>query len=85
MNTNGADRRIIALAQILMDLDRCEHGRHSRDQCFGCPSGQSAGNPFLKPGQQIGYFLDGHPIVVPEHERRYEPAAWRPVKADSGD
>lgn len=29
------------------DLDRCEHGRHSIDPCFGCPDGQSEGNKFL--------------------------------------
>jgi hypothetical protein len=29
------------------DLDRCEHGRHSIDPCFGCPGGQSLGNKYL--------------------------------------
>jgi hypothetical protein len=29
------------------DLDRCEHGRHSIDSCFDCPSGRSTGNLFL--------------------------------------
>lgn len=32
---------------LASDLDRCEHGRHSTDSCFGCPGGKSAGNPFL--------------------------------------
>lgn len=29
------------------DLDRCEHGRHSIDDCFDCPGGRSSGNLFL--------------------------------------
>ena len=29
------------------DLDRCEHGRHSIDDCSGCPGGKSTGNLFL--------------------------------------
>jgi hypothetical protein len=29
------------------DLDRCEHGRHSIDNCFSCPGGWSTGNLFL--------------------------------------
>lgn len=79
MNVSSTERRAIALAQILMDLDRCEHGRHAKDQCFDCPGGRSASNPFLKPGQQIGYGLDGHPIIVPEHDQRYDPKTWRPT------
>jgi hypothetical protein len=31
------------------DLDRCEHGRHSIDDCFDCPGGRSTGNLFLQP------------------------------------
>jgi hypothetical protein len=29
------------------DLDRCEHGRHSIDDCFACAEGKSSGNRFL--------------------------------------
>lgn len=27
------------LKRIALDLDRCEHGRHSIDECFGCERG----------------------------------------------
>ena len=59
------------------DLDRCEHGRHSTDNCFGCPGGWSTGNLFLariavledrdcEAGEQvrIGTTLGGEPILV---------------------
>ena len=49
---------------LLADLDRCEHGRHDGDPCFGCPDGVSPGNPHMRPGQVIGYGLDGIEIVV---------------------
>jgi hypothetical protein len=65
------------LVRVLGDLDRCEHGRHSVDHCYGCPDGQSAGNPFLPVGQQIGYGLHGGTIVVPAPEDRRRPEAWR--------
>lgn len=68
--------RAVGLAQILTNLDRCQHGRHLKDNCFLCPGGQSAGNPYLTPGQIIGYGLHGEHIVVPEADRRYEPRAW---------
>lgn len=62
------------LAQVLLDLDRCIHGRHPQDPCFSCPSGQSAGNPHLRPGQVIGYGLSGVPITVPDRDRGQHPA-----------
>ena len=53
------------------DLDRCEHGRHSIDPCFGCPGGLSTGNLWLTtpgniPGDRIriGTTLGGEPIYV---------------------
>jgi hypothetical protein len=30
-----------------VDLDRCEHGRHSVDPCLSCPGGRSTGNLFV--------------------------------------
>jgi hypothetical protein len=48
----------------LSDLDRCEHGRHSVDNCFDCPGGQSLGNMFLEDNQRIGTTLYGEPITV---------------------
>ncbi len=65
-----------AFVRILMDLDRCEHGRHSADPCFGCPHGQSTGNTFAPPGTRIGTDLGGRPIVVPEPDQRSDPQAW---------
>lgn len=53
----------------LADLDRCEHGRHSLDPCYGCPDGWSTGNLFLVDGQRIGTDLGGQPIIV-ERARR---------------
>lgn len=48
----------------LSDLDRCEHGRHSIDDCLDCPGGRSAGNTYLKNGQRIGTDHGGNPIIV---------------------
>lgn len=52
------------------DLDRCEHGRHVKDPCFGCPGGWSTGNLLVKPGTMIGHTLYGEPIrVLPDWRR----------------
>lgn len=57
---------------LLAALDRCVHGRHRQDKCFGCPRGQSEGNQFLQPGTRIGTTLHGKPIIAPEnHERGF--------------
>lgn len=53
-------------AQLMMSMDRCEHGRHAIDPCWSCPNGQSAGNPILVPGTHIGYDVYGRKIVIPE-------------------
>lgn len=50
---------------LLEDLDRCEHGRHAKDNCCGCPGGQSTGNLFLLPGARIGTTLSGEAILAP--------------------
>jgi hypothetical protein len=68
------------LANILRDLDRCVHGRHQKDACFDCPNGRSAGNPWLQPGQVIGYSYTGEEIVVPDIGRGEHTGmvdAWR--------
>lgn len=83
--TTSADER--ARAKILTDLDRCVHGRHRIDHCFGCPDGRSAGNPHMRPGEVIGYDHGGRPYVAPDGERTdplcstFEPDAWRPRDA----
>lgn len=64
---------------VLLDMDRCEHGRHHVDPCSECPDGMSSGNPHLRPGQVIGYGLDGVPIVVPPWHKRGYAAAWYPT------
>lgn len=69
--------RIEGLAKILLDLDRCQHGRHEGDACFGCPTGFSSGNPNMTTGQVIGYGLDGQWIVLPDREHKHDPNAWR--------
>jgi len=57
----------------LNDLDRCEHGRHSIDNCFSCPDRWSTGNLFLENGQRIGTTLYGEPIFVitVRHRRKF--------------
>lgn len=57
-------------AKILMDLDRCQHGRHAADRCLECPDGQSTGNLYLPPGTRIGTSVHGQAIVVPRSDRR---------------
>jgi hypothetical protein len=45
--------------RLLSDLDRCEHGRHQQDPCWGCPDGN--------PGNEIkvvGHGLGGDDITV---------------------
>lgn len=39
-------QRLRPFARILSDLDRCEHGRHEGDNCYGC-AGPSQGNPMM--------------------------------------
>lgn len=71
---------------MLMDLDRCEHGRHEGDVCSGC-GGPSLGNPILigahpRPDvfpaivRQVGYSIDGRPLLVPSRESKHNPDAW---------
>ena len=65
-----------ALARILSELHRCEHGRHEGDPCYSCEGGMSSGNLLLPPGTVIGHTLYGHEIVVPPWEKHYDPKAW---------
>lgn len=75
--------RLSALAEVLMDLDRCEHGRHEGDDCFGCAEkiagAASMGNPWAEAGtRRIGTLMSGKPIVIPAaHSDSRDPAAWR--------
>jgi hypothetical protein len=80
MTERAVMAHLAELTKILLDLDRCAHGRHSSDPCFGCPDGVSAGNPHLTPGAVIGYGLDGTPIRMPDRRRGehpYDVESWR--------
>jgi hypothetical protein len=69
---------------LLLDLDRCQHGRHAADPCSSCPGYQSTGNQLIPPGTLIGTFLHGR-IVVPPNEKRYDPLAWKVPDAELWD
>ena len=79
---------IRSFEQLVAELDRCEHGRHSIDPCYGCPGGQSTGNLLLPAGTKIGTTLYLHAIVVPARlplggdrpDDWHNPSAW--VKVD---
>lgn len=66
----------VKFMDLVLDLDRCEHGRHRPDPCFDC-EGQSRGNPNARPGQVLGYGRRGDRIVVPPSVDRNDPSAWR--------
>lgn len=74
------NRRLSALATILSDLDRCQHGRHEGDVCGGVSgcNGPSRGNPHMQTGDIIGFTLSAEPIVFPRREDRHDPDAWHP-------
>ena len=80
--------RLQRLASLLMDLDRCEHGRHEEDVCSGASgcNGPSRGNPRFHAGDVLGFTLYGAPIVMPERGQRHDPDAWvaAPI-ADGGE
>jgi hypothetical protein len=65
------------------DLDRCEHGRHSKDACDSCPNGKNTGNLFLNPAglhawtrdmrqRRIGTNVHGEAIFVTYDSRDME-------------
>lgn len=64
-----------ALARLLLDLHRCEHGRQQGDHCLSC-GGPSTGNLLLPPGMHIGHTLYGDRIVVPPWEEHNDPKKW---------
>lgn len=70
--------------KLISDLDRCEHGRHAIDSCFGCPGGHSAGNPHLRPGQIVGYDYTGRPYRVPTEEL-WNRQMWLSLPSNEGD
>lgn len=74
--------------KMVLDLDRCPHGRHEGDVCAGwrgpgrfdggCRGGWSLGNPALETGQIMGTGLSGsHIYAHPAREQRNNIEAWR--------
>jgi len=64
---------------ILSDLDRCEHGRHEGDECYGC-GGPSKGNPVVREWNTehgtdriVGYGIagDNRPIRLPRRGEKW--------------
>lgn len=77
------DAGLEQLGRILLDLDRCMHGRHILDACGDC-GGMSKGNPNLKPGQVIGYTVHAELIRMPAGSDRHHPGAWRLPRSEAG-
>lgn len=69
-------RLAFRMADIMLHLDRCEHGRHENDPCGSCGD-RSRGNPHIRTGQILGYDLRGNRISMPSPEEKSNPAAWR--------
>lgn len=74
--TRATARWAYRLVNVLVDLDRCEHGRHEGDDCGSC-GGRSHGNPNVGADRVIGYGRLGQPMFLPHRDRKHEPAAWR--------
>jgi hypothetical protein len=78
-----ADSQTVRCRSLLLDLDRCCHGRHQGERCYGCPTGVSPGNPHLAPGVTIGHNYAGDRWVIPteRYDRRW-PETWRISEPD---
>jgi len=70
-------QREAKLGRILMELDRCPHGRHQDDPCYGCPEGISAGNPHMRTNEVIGYNRSGGTYVMPGRNEKHDPVSWK--------
>lgn len=70
------NRNYREFAMIMFDLDRCQHGRHAIDPCYGCPGGKSTGNLLIPPNTLIGHTVHGRPIVVPAEGDVHHYQAW---------
>jgi len=64
------------LVSVLLDLDRCMHGRHQGDTCNDC-GGPSLGNPHMPAGTVVGYDISARPITMPAREHKHDAQAWR--------
>lgn len=86
--TLGRAKMNYTAATLLSDLDRCPHGRHEGDTCYGwrgpglydggCKGSVSLGNPLLKPGTVIGVDLYRMFVIRYPADRndRHDPKAW---------
>lgn len=63
-----------ALGDVVLNLDRCAHGRHFGDDCGSC-GGRSRGNHRMPVGTVLGYHPRGR-IVVPWPKDKDNPEAW---------
>lgn len=64
------------MAQLLADLNRCEHGRHETDACYSCEGGISHGNLILPVGTVIGHTVHGDEIVIPSWDDWHDTKKW---------
>lgn len=74
--------------EMVLNLDRCPHGRHFGDTCAGwrgpglfeggCRGGTSLGNPLLPPGTVLGnaWRHNGHYQVPAHTDDHNKPEAW---------
>lgn len=64
---------------LMQSLDRCEHGRHAIDDCFGTNDrGCTPLNRFLMIGQRIGTDYSGSvAIIVPSPDLMHDAEAWK--------
>lgn len=78
------DQKRRELAQILLHLNRCEHGRNEGDACAGwstetptagCRGGRSLGNPYV--GVRIGVDTYGRELFLAPIHQHNDPEAWR--------
>jgi hypothetical protein len=72
----GEYERLFDLMEVFMDLDRCKHGRHHLDPCYGCPGDLSQGNQFMPVGSRIGTGINGRPLVMPSRGHKRDPKAY---------
>lgn len=68
--------RCADMTNLVIDLDRCVHGRHQEDACFGCPDGVSAGNPYRQQGDPLGHDISGNVIADPGRAKRNLAKDW---------
>lgn len=79
-----AEQRMTHLAGMLMDLDRCEHGRHEGDACNQC-GGPSVGNRVPQDDRILGFDISGRAIFIPDRGEDWEYARPPETSNDSNE